>query len=126
MSSYVKKNAIADALNDVHKVIGDDDSVRKSLDRFWRVVFDSKFSKDSLAKIQSFYLGRAKMNLPNSIKRARAEALKDFQLHRPEKDDEKEEETPIKKGLVDAGRPSQQRKQKMEKGETVAEFFARD
>src|SRR3990167_11013141 len=126
MSSYVKKNAIADALNDVHKVIGDDDSVRKSLDRFWRVAFDSKFSKDSLAKIQSFYLGRAKMNLPNSIKRAIAEALKDFQLHRPEKDDEKEEETPIKKGLVDAGRPSQQRKQKMEKGETVAEFFARD
>lgn len=129
MSGYVKKNAISDALKIVHNSIGADTGLRKNLDRLWRAATDDKFSKESLGRIQSFYLGKAKGSLPSAIKKARAEALKDLAPRVKNEEiveDEKEERTSPKKGNIPPGRPSQPKKTEMKRGETVAEFFGRD
>jgi hypothetical protein len=133
MTAYEKKNAIKDALEDLNSVLGKDSSLKRNLDKLWKASLDEKFSKSSLDKIQSAYLGVAKRNLAASIKKARVEALKDKtprsrQEKEEEKEDkeEKEERTP-RKGNIIAGKPSQQRsKTPMEKGESVADYFARD
>lgn len=130
MSSYVKKNAVADAMKILSSAIASDTSVVKNLDNLWRSAFDSKFSKESLSRIQSFYLSKAKGNLKNAIIKARAEALKDTPRHNSkEVDDEsdKEDETPRQRKTIVPGRPSQPKsKNEMKKGESVADFFARD
>lgn len=129
MSAYVKKNAVNDALSNLSSAIASDPSVPKMLDKLWRAAFDAKFSKDSLSKIQRFYLGNAKKNLRGAIMKARTEALKDAtpRSSRKEEDDsEPEEKTPQKRGLVNPGRTSQPKKNEMKRGESVADFFARD
>lgn len=128
MSSYVKKNAVNDAIRILTASIADDPSVVKNLDKLWRAAFDNKFSKESLGRIQSFYLGKAKSGLKNAILKSRAEALKDTSSRKSEKsdDDGEVEETPRKRN-VDTGRPSRPTgKNEMKRGESVADFFARD
>lgn len=127
MSSYVKKNAVNDALVTLQGYISKDPSVNNTLNKLWRAAFDAKFSKDSLAKIQAFYLGKAKGNLPNAIKKARAEALKDLAPSREKEEEKEEETTPRNRGPLPAGRPSVQKSRDgMKKGESVADFFNRD
>jgi hypothetical protein len=128
MSSYVKKNAVSDAMKILSSAIANDSSVVKNLDNLWRSAFNSKFSKDSLSKIQSFYLSKAKGNLKNAILKARSEALKDTRpANRDKETDEVEEETPRRRGPITPGRPSQSKgKNEQRKGESVADFFARD
>lgn len=127
MSSYVKRNAVSDAMKLLSSSISSDSSVVKNLDRLWKSAFDSKFSKDSLGKIQSYYLSKAKGNLKNAILKSRAEALKDLAPKREKSEEvEDQEETPRKRNIT-PGRPFQpQSKNGMKKGESVADFFARD
>jgi hypothetical protein len=130
MSPYVKKNAVADAMKILSSAVADDPTVTKNLSRLWKVAFDTKFSKDSLGKIKSFYLSKAKGQLKNAILKARAEALKDVSpRHKETDDEEKEEETPRTRGTktITPGRPSQPKgKNDMKKGESVTDFFMRD
>jgi len=128
MTSYVKKNAVADAMRILSNSIASDSSVVKNLDTLWRAAFNSKFSKVSLGKIQSFYLSKAKGNLKNAILKARSEALKDLQPRHKETDDESEEESPRpQRKTIPTGRPSRpQGKNEMKKGESVTDFFMRD
>lgn len=129
MSSYVKKNAVADAMKILSSSIASDSSVVKNLDKLWRSAFESKFSKDSLGKIQSYYLSKAKGNLKNAIIKARTEALKDAKPshNREETDVEEQEENSRRPARIIApGRPSQPKKNEMKKGESVMDFFMRD
>ena len=131
MTPYMKKNAVNDALQSLHSTLGRDTSFRKSLDKTWRSAYDAKYSKDSVNRIQSLYLGRAKGSLKAAIQKARVEALKDYTPAPRDKqeDEEPEEKTQAKpeKTRLTPGRPSQgTKKSEMKKGESVAEFFARD
>lgn len=133
MTPYVKKNAVNDAMQILEKAITADPSVQKNLNNLWRSSFDNKFSKDSLGKIQSYYLSRAKANLRQAILRARIEALKDLRPANRDKetDDTEGQEEEISRSSqrrVPTGRPSQPRPSKNErrKGESVTEFFMRD
>lgn len=126
MSAYVKKNAINDAIKALHEELSKDAPFRKTLDRLWNGVFQDKFSKNSIDRVRSAYLGRSKQSLASIIKKARAEALKgSVPASRKREDDE--EETPRKRGLGNTGRPHQSSgKLQMKPGESVADFFARD
>jgi hypothetical protein len=130
MSSYVKKNAVADAMKILTSSISKDPTVIKSLDKLWRAATDNKFSKDSLGRIKSFYLSKAKGNLKNAILKARSEALKDSRPANKDKDTEdfEEESTPrVARKTISAGKPSQPKsKNGMQKGESVTDFFMRD
>jgi len=131
MSPYVKRNAIKDALAELHSTIGNDSTFRKSLDRLWEDVFLTKFSQQSQDRVRKSYLGKAKTQLRSVIKKARAEALKDGSdsppARRARSEKEDEEETPRKRGNDAPGRPRQMKSgNKMEKGESVLDFFSRD
>lgn len=126
MSGYVKKNAVTDALKILNDTLGRDEALKSNLNRLWRQAFDSKFSKDSVGKIQSHYLGRAKGYLKTAIMKARAEALKDITPSTRRNEDEEEKETPQKRGQIPSGRPSSGSKNEMRKGESVQDFFMRE
>jgi hypothetical protein len=131
MSSYVKKNAVADAMKILSSSIADDSATVKNLDKLWRSSFENKFSKDSLNKIQSFYLSKAKSNLKNAILKARAEALKDSRSNdrKDETDDKEEEENSRRQPrTITPGRPSQPKGKNdgPRKGESTTDFFMRD
>lgn len=128
MTAYVKKNAIKDALTMLHSSIGNDTAFRRNLDRLWESAFSDRFSQNSLSRIRSMYLGKAKQLLPAVIKKARAEALKDqTPSERRGKDEDKEEERPSRREPINSGRPRQSGgKLKMEKGESVLDFLSRD
>ena len=127
MSSYVKKNAVNDAMRILSDKIGNDVATAKNLDKLWRTSFDSKFSKDSLGRIQSYYLSRAKANLKDAIIKARTEALKDLAPRREKEEVEEPEEKPQISRRITPGKPSQSKgRNEMKKGESVSDFFARD
>lgn len=132
MSAYVKKNAVADAMKILSEAIAADSSVSKNLDTLWRAAFENKFSKDSLGRIKSFYLSKAKANLKNAIIKARTEALKDSRPSGRDKEtddvEEKEEETPRpQRRNISPGRPAQPKNNNgPRKGESVSDFFMRD
>ena len=131
MSAYVKKNAVSDAMKLLAQAIADDPSVSKNLDSLWRASFASKFSKDTLGRIKSFYLSKAKANLKSAILKARAEALKDSRPEgrTKETDDREEEENSRRPNRqIAPGRPRQERGKTdgPRKGESVTDFFMRD
>ena len=130
MSSYVKKNAVADAMKILTASIADDPTVGSNLKRLWQAAFDNRFGKDHLGRIKSFYLSKAKGNLKNAILKARAEALKDSPRENREKEvDDKEEETSRRPArTISPGRPAQPKSSKNgpSKGESVTDFFMRD
>jgi hypothetical protein len=130
MSGYVKKNAVADAMKNLGEAIAADPTVVKNLDNLWRAAFENKFAKNSLDKIKSFYLSKAKANLKTAILKARAEALKDARpSHNREEVDVEEEEQPRQQSRrLPSGRPSQPKGKNdgPKKGESVTDFFMRD
>ncbi len=135
MSAYVKKNAVRDALAEVHKSIGGDADYRKNLDRLWQRAFSEEFSSSSTDSIRQSYLGKAKGLLNTIIRKTRAEALKDITPSRREIDEDdleenEREEKPRKR--IAAGAPRQESgkikgdKLKRQPGESMQEYFARD
>lgn len=129
MSSYVKKNAISDAMKILSSAIASDEGTVRSLDKLWRAAFEDKFSKNSLGKIQSYYLSKAKGNLKNAIIKARTEALKELAPKR-ERDEEIEEPEDSRRPVrtITPGRPSNKtgKSSGPQKGESVTDFFMRD
>lgn len=129
MTPYVKRNAINDALRLVNKAIVSDTAFRKQLDKLWEASHRDKFSRNSLDKIRSAYLGKAKLLLPSAIKQARSEALKDAVPQRKVSEEEKEDSGSSRRGPIPTGRSAASqsgKKLEMEKGESVTDFFMRD
>lgn len=76
MSPYVKKNAVGDAIDKLDELINEDTRFKSYIDRLWENAFDKNFDADSMKKIRSAFLGKAKTLLPSVIRTIRAEALK--------------------------------------------------
>lgn len=76
MTEYVRRNAINDALQITHKAVQTDPVFRKQLDKLWKNAFDNRFKRESLERIRSAYLSKAKSILPQAIKKARNEAMR--------------------------------------------------
>lgn len=130
MSAYVKKNAVADAMKILTKSIADDSSVGTNLKKYWQTAFDTKFSGESLKRIKSFYLSKAKGNLKNAIIKARTEALKDLPARKSSQENDEQEEVETSRRparTITPGRPSTPKsKNGMTKGESVTDYFMRD
>lgn len=138
MPDYVRKNAIKDALVNLTESFSGDKQFERGLTKLWQKAFAENFSKPTLDAIESFYLGKARINLHPAIKKARAEALGGSKPPKvkakaddvvDDEDDDKEEvkETPSRKRKDTTGKPPvRQDKRQRQKGESVADFFARD
>jgi len=126
MTAFVKKNAIRDAFENADSLIAKDSTFRKQIDRLWVNANKDSFSRSSIDKIRSAYLGKAKTVLGPAIKKARSEALKDHKPSRKVSDDDTPQDE--RKGTITPGRstPTRSGKLKMEKGESVEEFLMRD
>ncbi len=134
MSAYVKKNAVKDALAEVHRLAGNDKDFRKNQDKLWQAVFTNKFAQSSVDSVKQAYLGKAKRLLKAVIHKTRAEALKDITPPKEEidEDEETEEREEIKspRKRIASGTPRQQdgknNKSARRPGESMQEWFARD
>jgi len=102
MTDYVRRNASREALEMLDSVLSKDTRFTTLKDKLWEAVFASNFSKESVDRIKSAYLSRAKTLLPTVIKKARIDALKGLGKRVIE-----EEETPSKSPIT-PGRPRSQ------------------
>lgn len=76
MSEYVKKTASREALDQLQTIIQKDTRFISLVDRLWDDAFKKRFNKESVDRIRSAYLSKAKTLLPSVIKKARNDALK--------------------------------------------------
>ena len=76
MTDYVKKTAIRDATENLHRLLESDSRFRAVLDKAWKIAFDKNFDSDSMERVERVIKSRASNILPSVIKKARNEALK--------------------------------------------------
>lgn len=103
MTDYVRKNASREAIEMLESVLSRDARFIALKDKLWESAFSSNFSRESVERIKSAYLSRAKTLLPTVIKKARIDALKGL----GKRVSEEEEQTP-NKGPIPVGRPRSQ------------------
>lgn len=101
MSDYVRKNASREAIEMLDSVLSKDARFIALKDKLWDSAFKENFSRNSVERIKSAYLSRAKTLLPTVIKKARIDALKGLGKRSGE------DETPDK-SPVSIGRPRSQ------------------
>jgi len=98
MTEYVKKNASREVLEGLEDLISKDTRFRAIYDKLWERAFESDFDKESMDRIKSAYLSKAKTLLPILIKKSRNEALRG--LNRKASDDNQRD----KKGPLPVGK----------------------
>lgn len=76
MTEYVKGKATSDVLEGLEGLISRDTRFRVIYDKLWERAFDNDFGKESMDRIKSAYLSKAKTLLPLLIKKSRNEALR--------------------------------------------------
>ena len=110
MTEYVKRTAVREANEALENAVRSDARFKGIVDRLWDAAFKADFSKESVDRIRSAYLSKAKTLLPSVIKRARIEALRGMGKRVREEapdNEEKEVKTP-QKGQKKEGAPRPQ------------------
>jgi hypothetical protein len=95
MTDYIKKNATREVLDGLEDLISRETRFRAAYDKLWERAFDNDFDKESMDRIQSAYLSKAKTLLPILIRNARNEALKGL---RRSEDNGKDKKGPLPVG----------------------------
>jgi hypothetical protein len=106
MSDYVRRTATRDALEKLESLMSRDARFRALNDKLWEKAFQDGFTRESVDRIRSANLSKAKTLLPSVIKTARNEALRG--MGRRVREDE---ETADNKGPIKGGRPRSQESQ---------------
>ena len=102
MTDYVKKNASREAFELVENAIAADTRFGTVLDKLWEKAFEDDFSAESMGKIHSAYLSKAKTLLPAIIKKCRNEALRG--LGKRVREDDEEQKPRDKRGPLPVGK----------------------
>ena len=76
MPAFVKRHAIADALEGLESLISQDNGFMRVMNNAWKKAADTNFSDTSIKRIRSIYLSKAKTLIPTVVKKSRREALK--------------------------------------------------
>lgn len=100
MPPYVRKNAVREVLESLPDIMRTDTRFESMIQKLWERAHRENYSVDSVDRIKSAWLNKAKTVLPAVIKKVRGEALKG--LGKREKTSE-EEETP-KRGPAPVGK----------------------
>ena len=101
MTDYVRRNASRDAMDSLEGLISQDTRFRTLVDKLWEKAFEDGFRRESVDRIRSAYISKAKTLLPSVIKKARIEALRG--MGRKSDDDSNSEEG--NKSPIPVGRP---------------------
>jgi hypothetical protein len=76
MSEYIRRNASRDAYELLEQQIRGDARFASVMNTLWKRAFEDGFSRQSMDRIKSAYLSKAKTVLPTVIKQSRNDALK--------------------------------------------------
>jgi uncharacterized protein YeaO (DUF488 family)/3-methyladenine DNA glycosylase AlkC len=102
MTPYVKQKAIRDCSEQLEEAITKDTRFTSLIDRLWEKAADADYNQESLDKIRSAYLSKAKGLLPEIIRKTRNIALKGLGNKSPDND---------RRGPLPVGRPSTGKKE---------------
>lgn len=86
MTEYVKKNATREVLQGLEETLEKDSRFKAIYDRLWEKAFENDFDRESMDKIKSAYLSKAKTILPDLIRKARNEALRGTKVSNVDRD----------------------------------------
>lgn len=103
MSAYVKKNAVREAGEALESYIEKDKRFREIYDRLWEKAAADNFSAESMDRIKTAYLSKAKTLLPEIIKKIRSEALR---ASGSRDSDERDRKGPLPVGKTRGSAPS--------------------
>lgn len=117
MSDYVRKQASRDAMELLAGLISKDTKFKSLNDKLWEKVFETNFSRESIDRVRSAHLSKARTLLPSVIKKARNEALRGTG-HRV-REDEEEEVSTGRKGPISPGKPRSQSSGKIKEGKDI-------
>jgi hypothetical protein len=96
MSDYVRKQASREAYEQLSDLISKDDRFKIIVDKLWEKASQEDFNDESVKKIESAFISKAKTLLPSVLKKARNEALRGMGK-RVRDDSEEKDETPSNK-----------------------------
>lgn len=129
MTDYVKRNATREVLENLENLISKDTRFRSIYDKLWERAFDNDFDRESMDRIKSAYLSKAKTLLPILIKQARNEALRGLKRNDT---DEKDKKGPLPVGRtrtstsLASGRASGNNPKSIPKGMSTLEYLNSD
>lgn len=98
MSDYVKKNATREVLEGLEDLISRDTRFKTIYDRLWERAFENDFDRESMDRIKSAYLSKAKTLLPVLIKKSRNEALKGVNRKATDESNQRDKRGPLPVG----------------------------
>jgi len=76
MTEYVRKTAVKEAMASLETAINKDTRFKSLVDKLWKKAIEDNMNRDSVNRVRSAFLAKAKTLLPAVIKQARNEALK--------------------------------------------------
>lgn len=86
MSKYVRKTAVSEAVDTATQLLYKDKELKKLSEKMWKTAQTNKYSPEYVGKIRRAYQERAKVILPQIIRKVRGEALQGVSSHRTERD----------------------------------------
>jgi hypothetical protein len=129
MTDYVRKVATSKVLEGLEELVSKDTRFRAIYDKLWEKAFESDFDRESMDRIKSAYLSKAKTLLPILIRRERNEALKGL---RRSDNTEKDRRGPLPVGKIRSsttlasGSANRNAAKSIPKGMTSLEFLNSD
>lgn len=129
MTDYVRKNATREVSEKLENLIENDRRFMAIYDKLWERAMENNFSKESMDKVKSAYLSKARTLLPTLIKNARNEALRGLGKRVNDDNDEKDKKGPLPVGKARSSASSQNSGKSGDapkRGETSLEFLMRD
>lgn len=133
MTDFVKKVASREVLEGLEDLISRDTRFRTIYDRLWERAFENDFDKESMDRIKSAYLSKAKTLLPLLIKKARNEALRGTNRKASDDNNSKDRKGPLPVGktrssttLASGRANSNNNNKQIPKGMTTLEFLNQD
>jgi hypothetical protein len=125
MTDYVKKTAVREANEALTTLIEKDSRFKTIVDKLWENAFKNNFSKDSVDRIKSAYLSKAKTLLPSVIKKARNDALKGIGKRVREDNDKEDRNKPRSQRERNSGKKDD-KSSGVPRGMSTLDFLSQD
>lgn len=131
MTDYVRNTAIEKATTQLMNLIDSDSRFKVIKDKLWDNVFANNFSQQSLDKLRSTYLSKAKTLLPSVIRQARNDALKGMgkRVKEDSSDEKKVKNISGRSASLkneSSGQSTRERAQAIPKGMKTLDFLMKD
>ena len=130
MTEYVKKNATREVLQGLEDLLDKDTRFRSIYDKLWEKAFENDFDRESMDKIKSAYLSKAKTVLPDLIRKARNEALRESKSYSSSDDRDRRGPLPVGKTrsstTLQSGKSNSNAAKQIPKGVSTLDFLNSD